>query len=129
MTTKNHHSPFSMPTHHVMPAIRSGLVRAVLGDGYVTPRATKPRKAKAYDKPAPEPTRKFPDNVVLEVRRLWHHENLDTKRIGVRMRALGYEISDQNLMNWVGYRTRKDLKPMPGAKPYLQPKPVENTQE
>lgn len=129
MTRQNHHSPFTMTQHHLLPGIRPSLVKAVLGDGYVTPRVEKKVRPKAYHKPAPEPARKFPDDVVLEVRRLWHQENLDTKRIANRMRALGYDLSDQTLINWVGYKSRKGLKPMPNAKPYLQPKPVENTQE
>lgn len=97
--------------------ISPGLRRSLLASLPPTPRPEKTPKKPDGRRGAPRI--KEPDEVVLEVRRLWEQGGLSLTQIKIHLSALGVEIDRERIRNLCNYTTRSHLVPQAGASAYF----------
>ncbi len=102
----------------VLPVKRS-LIDAVLGPPQPLKRqADKPPKAGAGKSRGSSP-RRYPDEVILEIRRLREVEGAKTKAIIAALAAKGFEVTADYIQNCTLYRNAGALVPDPDHGPYI----------
>jgi hypothetical protein len=105
------------------PVVSEGLRRAVLGDEYgATRQRQKDRPAADFSGPKPRkagrPVRE-PDEVILEIRRLYEYEGFTPPQIKKHLATAGIDVATDRAYNITRYTTRAHLVPQSGHPPYI----------
>lgn len=118
MDTRKHPVQGTHSVRSVLPIKRS-LVDAVLGPPQPLKRkGDAPPQAGASAKKNGQVS-KHPDNVVLEIRRLYEQAGLSRVMILELLYSKGIEVAREDIVRYTSYQTRGSLVPSADAAPYI----------